>query len=195
MIKIGFAVTGSFCTFSKAIAAMRELASAGYELVPVFSYNTAELDTRFYKAADFRKEVTGITGREPVDTIVAAEPLGTKEKLDLMLVAPCTGNTLAKLASGITDTPVTMAVKAHLRNNRPVLIAVSSNDALGANAKNLGYLMNAKNVFFVPYGQDNPSIKTKSLIADFKMIAPAVRAALEGKQIQPIFCNFNNDAD
>lgn len=192
MSKIGFAVTGSFCTFSKAVAAMRILVADGHDLLPVFSFNTAELDTRFYKAADFRREVVEITGRQPVDTIVAAEPLGTKEKLDLMLVAPCTGNTLAKLAAGITDTPVTMAVKAHLRNNRPVLIAVSSNDALGANAKNLGYLLNAKNVFFVPYGQDNPSIKTKSLLADFKLIPQAVEAALQGKQLQPLFCNFSD---
>lgn len=190
MSKIGFAVTGSFCTFSRTLEAMQSLVSAGHELIPVFSFNAATLDTRFFTAADFRKEVVKITGREPIDTIVAAEPLGTKEKLDLMLVAPCTGNTLAKLAAGITDTPVTMAVKAHLRNSRPVLIALSSNDALGANAKNLGYLMNTKNVFFVPFGQDNPELKTKSLIANFGIVDFAVAAALEGKQIQPIFCNI-----
>lgn len=191
MTKLGFAVTGSFCTLSKTIDAIKALIEAGYELVPVFSYNVTELDTRFFKAKDFRNAVCVLTGREPIVTIVGAEPLGTKEKLDLMVVAPCTGNTLSKIANGITDTPVTLAVKAHLRNNRPVLIALSSNDALGANAKNLGVLLNSKNIYFVPFGQDNPQLKTKSLIADLTLIRPAVEHALDGKQMQPLFCNLS----
>lgn len=193
MIKLGYAITGSFCTFSKSLEAMRALIGGGYELVPVMSYNAMQLDTRFFKAADFYREVVNMTGRTPIADIVAAEPLGTKEKLDLMLISPCTGNTLAKLALGITDTPVTMAVKAHLRNNRPVLIALSSNDALGANAKNLGIMLNTKNIFFVPFGQDNPNLKTKSLIADFTKIPDAVAAALAGRQMQPLFCNTDNN--
>ncbi|MDY4709859.1 MAG: dipicolinate synthase subunit B, partial [Eubacteriales bacterium] len=143
-----------------------------------------------FRAKDFYSEVTRITGKYPIADIVGAEPLGTREKLDLMIVSPCTGNTLAKLAAGITDTPVTLAVKAHLRNNRPVLLALSSNDALGANAKNFGILLNTKNVFFVPMGQDAPDVKTKSLIADFSRIPEAVECALAGRQMQPVFCEF-----
>ncbi|MEG1613703.1 MAG: dipicolinate synthase subunit B [Clostridia bacterium] len=188
--KLGFAISGSFCTFQNILVAMSELVQAGYELIPIFSYIVAETDTRFFKAKDFRSEVRHITGREPIDSIVDAEPLGTRDKLDLMVVAPCTGNTLSKIAHGITDTPITMAVKAHLRNNRPVLISLSSNDALGANAKNLGTLLNTKNIFFVPFGQDNPEVKTRSLIADTVQILPAIEAAMEGRQLQPLFCRL-----
>lgn len=185
--KIGFAISGSFCTFKQTLEAMNDLVNANYELIPVFSFAVNELDTRFFKATDFKNAVIKITGREPITSIVGAEPLGTKEKLDIMVVAPCTGNTLSKIAYGITDTPVTMAVKAHLRNNRPVLLSLSSNDALGANAKNLGVLLNTKNIYFVPFGQDNPELKTKSLIADTKKILPALESAFKGKQIQPLF--------
>ena len=190
MTKIGYAVTGSFCTFSKTLDVMKELVESGYDVVPIFSYNTANLDTRFYKAQDFFDEVVKITGKRPICDLVNAEPLGTKEKLDLIVVCPCTGNTLSKLANGITDTPVTLAVKAHLRNCRPVLIALSSNDALGANAKNLGHLFNTKNVYFVPMGQDAPEIKTKSLIAEFSCVKHAVELALSGKQAEPVFKNL-----
>lgn len=190
MTKIGYAVTGSFCTFSKTLAVMQALVDKRYELVPIFSYNTCNLDTRFYKAKDFYSETVRITGKYPICDLVNAEPLGTKEKLDLIVVCPCTGNTLSKLANGITDTPVTLAVKAHLRNCRPVLIALSSNDALGANAKNLGHLLNTKNVYFVPMGQDAPDIKTKSLIADFSIVPDAVKLALNGKQAEPVFKNL-----
>ncbi|MCI7769485.1 MAG: dipicolinate synthase subunit B [Christensenellaceae bacterium] len=190
MIKLGYAVTGSFCTFSKTLVALQALIDKGYDITPVFSFNTLNLDTRFFRAKDFYSEVTRITGKYPIADIVGAEPLGTREKLDLMIVSPCTGNTLAKLAAGITDTPVTLAVKAHLRNNRPVLLALSSNDALGANAKNFGILLNTKNVFFVPMGQDAPDVKTKSLIADFSRIPEAVECALAGRQMQPVFCEF-----
>lgn len=188
MLKVGFAVTGSFCTFGQTLGVMKGLCDKGFELVPVFSFVTAGLDTRFFKAEDFYAEVMRITRRRPITSIVDAEPLGTKEKLDLILVSPCTGNSLAKIANGITDTPVTMAVKAHLRNCRPVLISLSSNDALGANAKNLGLLLNTKNIYFVPFGQDNPELKTKSLIADVSLTEQSVEAALTGKQLQPIFC-------
>ena len=190
MIKLGYAVTGSFCTFSETLVALQALIDKGYEITPVFSFNTLNLDTRFFRAKDFYSEVTRITRKYPIADIVGAEPLGTREKLDLMIVSPCTGNTLSKLAAGITDTPVTLAVKAHLRNNRPVLLALSSNDALGANAKNFGILLNTKNVFFVPMGQDAPDVKTKSLIADFSRIPEAVECALAGRQMQPVFCEF-----
>lgn len=189
--KLGFAVTGSFCTLQKALNAMTKLVNLGYELYPIFSYVVSDYDTRFFKAEDFRKQVVEITNKEPITSIVEAEPLGTKSKLDLMIVAPCTGNTMSKIAHGITDTPVTMAVKAHLRNCQPVLLALSSNDALGANAKNLGILLNTKNVYFVPFGQDSPEVKTKSLIANMELMPDAVEAALKEKQLQPLFCKLD----
>ena len=166
---------------------LEKLAEKGYDLVPVMSFNAASTDTRFYKAVDFRNEIVRITGKEPLTTIADAEPMGTQQRVDLMIVAPCTGNTLAKIACGITDTPVTMAVKAHLRNNRPVLIALSSNDALGANAKNIGLLLSRKNVYFVPFNQDSPDGKPNSLIADLSLLEPSVEAALKNIQIQPVF--------
>lgn len=187
MKEIGVAICGSFCTFDRVLSALEELKKAGFGLVPILSYSVAQMNTRFYEASEFRKKVEEITGKRCVDSIVAAEPLGTSKKVDAILVAPCTGNTLSKIANGITDTPVTMAVKAHLRNGRPVIISLSSNDALGANAKNLGVLLNTKNVYFVPFGQDDPMVKSKSLIADTTKILPATQAALEGRQLQPVF--------
>ncbi len=185
MTKIGLCVTGSFCTFSNLLKVVDELVLAGYEIVPVFSYNVAELDTRFFKRADFEKILTEKTGKIPVKTIVEAEAL-TKSGIELTLVAPCTGNTLAKIAHGITDTPTTMAVKATLRTNKPVVLSVSSNDALGANAKNIGALLNTKNVYLVPFKQDAPSGKPHSLIADTSLVLPTVQKALHGEQIQPV---------
>lgn len=190
MTKIGLCITGSFCTFKNIIKAVDDLVAADFDITPIFSFNVSSLDTRFYKQKDFEDIITQKTGKTPIKTIVDAEPIGTKSGLELMLVAPCTGNTLAKIAHGITDTPVTMAVKAELRNNRPVVLSVSSNDALGANAKNLGLLMNTKNMYFVPFGQDAPRSKTNSLIADTSMIVPTCQAALEGKQIQPTLCTY-----
>jgi dipicolinic acid synthetase, B subunit len=190
MSKIGFAITGSFCTFSETLKVMRQLVEVGYELTPVLSFAAASLDTRFFKADNFIAEVEKLSGKKPITTIVEAEPLGTRDKHDLILVSPCTGNSLAKIANGITDTPVTMAVKAHLRNCRPVLLSLSSNDALGANARNLGTLLNTKNVYFVPFGQDNPELKTKSLIANVALTLPAIEAALSRKQLQPLFCRI-----
>lgn len=186
MRKIGLAVTGSFCTFKNLIAAIDDLTEHDFDITPVFSFNVSSLDTRFFKAADFCEIIRQKTGKEPIKTIVDAEPIGTAKGLELMLVAPCTGNTLAKIAHGITDTPVTMAVKAQLRNNRPVVLSISSNDALGANAKNIGILLNTRNVYFVPFAQDAPTKKSNSLIADTTLIRATCELALEGKQIQPV---------
>ena len=152
---IGFALTGSFCTISKALDIMKNLVSRGYEIVPIMSENAYDIDTRFGKAEDIRKKITDICGREIVHSIVESEPLGPKIKLDAMLICPCTGNTLAKLANGITDTSVTMAAKAHLRNDNPLLICLASNDALSANLKNIATLMSRKNVYFTPMNQDD----------------------------------------
>ena len=190
MTKIGFCVSGSFCTFKNVLKALREVVDAGFDVTPIFSYNVANLDTRFFKAADFRKEVETITGNKVIDTLVGAEPVGTSMGLELLVVAPCTGNTLAKIANGITDTPVTLAVKAQLRNSCPVVLSISSNDALGANAKNMGILLNTKNIYFVPFGQDDPTVKTNSLIADTTLILPTIISALGGKQLQPVFRSY-----
>ncbi|MFA6860291.1 MAG: dipicolinate synthase subunit B [Clostridia bacterium] len=183
---LGFAITGSFCTFSKILVEMKNLIDEGYKIVPIFSYTVAKTDTRFFIASDFRQKVVEITQNEPIDTLTSAEPLGPKGIIDVMVVAPCTGNTLSKISLAITDTPVTMAVKAHLRNNKPVVIGLSSNDAMGLNLKNLGTLMQAKNVYFVPFGQDDFLKKPNSLISDLRLIGPTVEKALQGQQLQPV---------
>lgn len=184
--RIGFALTGSFCTFEKIIPELEKLAQEGCDLYPIMSHNAYSLDTKFGTAENWRKKIERITGKEIVHSVVQAEPIGPERLLDLVIVAPCTGNTLAKLANGVTDTSVTMACKAHWRNDRPVLIAVSTNDGLGANLKNLGILMAMKNVYFVPFGQDNPTAKKNSLVADMTRIIPAAIAAIEGRQLQPV---------
>jgi dipicolinate synthase subunit B len=153
--RIGFAVTGSFCTYKQVMPVIEELVNTGANVVPIVSYNAASLDTRFIKAEDFRTFLRETTKNDILGDLVAVEPIGPKKLLDLVIIAPCTGNTLAKLALGITDTPVVMAAKSHLRNSRPVLIAISTNDALAANAKNLGLLLNTRNIYFVPYRQDD----------------------------------------
>jgi dipicolinate synthase subunit B len=186
-IKIGFALCGSFCTFSEVIPVAETLAEQGADLIPIMSHNAYSLDTRFGKAEDFRERLRAISGKEPIHNIFEAEPIGPKKLLDILVIAPCTGNTLAKLANGIADTSVTLAAKAHLRNNRPIVIAVSSNDALSSAAKNIGRLMNAKNIFFVPMRQDDPFGKPCSIVADFSKIPQTCKAALEGKQLQPLF--------
>lgn len=183
---IGFALCGSFCTFSRALSAMRSLVEQGYSVLPIFSQNAASIDTRFGKAEDFVREAEEIAGQKALFTIEQAEPIGPHKMTDLMLVAPCTGNTLAKLANGITDTAVTMAVKSHLRGGRPVLVAVSTNDALAASAQNLGRLMNTKHYYLVPFAQDAPFSKPNSLVADFELIPQAVQEALECRQLQPM---------
>ncbi len=186
-MKIGLGVTGSFCTFKNLLIALESIVDAGHEVVPVFSFNVSAFDTRFFRAEDFENEIIRLTGKTPIKSIIGAEPMGTSTGVDLMLVAPCTGNSLAKITHGITDTPVTMAVKATLRNNKPVVLSVSSNDALGANARNIGALLNTRNVFFVPFGQDDSTKKPNSLIADTSLILPTIEMAINGKQLQPIF--------
>lgn len=186
-LKVGVAVCGSFCTFDKVFKQMDELAAVGCELTAIMSYNAHTLDTRFGTAKQHIERLEGITGRGVIHTITAAEPIGPKKYFDVMLVAPCTGNTLAKLALGITDTPVCMAVKSHLRNERPVVLAVSTNDALSGAAKNIGMLRNYKNFYFVPTFQDDSAKKPYSMIADFSQIPQTIEAAMQGKQIQPLF--------
>lgn len=188
-IKLGFALCGSFCTFSRAIAQMEQLVALGYEVTPIMSFHAYETDTRFGKAADFVAQAEKISGHSVLHTLTDTEPIGPKRMFDLLAVVPCTGNTLAKLALGIVDTPVTMAVKSHLRIARPVVIAVSTNDALSNSAKNIGALMNRKHYFFVPMSQDNFEKKPTSVVADFDKLALTISAALENRQLQPILCN------
>lgn len=183
---IGFGITGSFCTFKNIYPQIQNLKEVGADIIPIFSYATNTTDNRFYKAADFKKIVVDITDKVPLTTLVEVEPIGPKGLLDLLVIAPCTGNTLAKLATGIADTPVLLAAKGHLRNNKPIVIHLSSNDALANNFKNLGQLMNQKNIYFVPFGQDNYTTKPNSMVAHPHLILPTIEMALEGKQIQPL---------
>lgn len=184
--KIGFAMCGSFCTLKKAISALESVKESGADIIPIMSEITYGTDTRFGKAIDLRDKITSLTGKQIIHTISEAEPIGPKKLLDALIILPCTGNTLAKLAYGIADTSVTMATKSHLRNNRPVIIAVSTNDGLGAAAQNIGKLLARKNIYFIPFNQDAPFDKATSLVADFNMTVPTVKAALEGRQFQPI---------
>jgi len=185
-ITAGFALTGSFCTFSAVLPEMENLKLAGAKIVPIMSTAAATTDTRFGTAESFRRRIEALTGAEIVTSVEKVEPIGPGKLLDILIVAPCTGNTLAKIANGITDTSVTMAVKAHLRNGRPVLLAVSTNDGLSGAAKNIGQLLNRKNIFFVPFGQDDPDRKPTSLVADMQNIVPAAGAALLKRQMQPV---------
>lgn len=190
-MKIGFALTGSFCTFTRILEVMRGLNEAGADIHPIFSKNVSEMDSRFWKSREFIAKVQEITGRQGIFTIQEAEPIGPKGYLDVMVIAPCTGNTMAKLAAGITDTPVLMAAKAHLRNEKPLIIAVSTNDALGMNLKNIGLLMNTKNIYFVPLGQDDYIKKPLSLVAHMEEIPATIEAALKRKQIQPVVKEYS----
>ena len=185
-IRIGYAVTGSFCTFAESFKAAERLVCEGCALTPIFSFNAYNLSTRFGSAEENRERLEKICRCKGISTIEDAEPVGPRKMFDLLIVAPCTSNTLAKLACGVNDTPVTMAVKSHLRNAGPVLIAVSTNDALAAAAKNIGILQNSRNYFFVPYRQDDIFKKPMSMVADFSLISPAAEAALRGEQIQPM---------
>ena len=184
--RIGFALCGSFCTFKKALMALKSLKDSGADVYPIMSETAYSTDTRFGKAEDFHEAIKAITGHDIIKSIKEAEPIGPGKLFDLIIVAPCTGNTIAKIASGITDSSVTMAVKAHLRNNRPALIAVSTNDGLGTAAKNIGMIMNSKNFYFVPFCQDDYEKKPNSLVAEFDSIIPAAEAAMEGRQLQPL---------
>lgn len=186
MLRIGFAVTGSFCTMEKATDEISTLVSNGAKVIPIMSEISVSTDTRFGSCGHFIDKITTVTGEKVICTIKDAEPIGPKKLLDALVVAPCTGNTMAKIAGSITDSCVTMAVKAHLRNNRPVVIAPATNDALSGSAKNIGELLNRKNIYFVPFGQDDPIKKTTSMIADFTKITDTLKLALDGIQIQPI---------
>jgi dipicolinate synthase subunit B len=186
MKNIGFALCGSFCTFNDVFAEIEFLKEEGYNIIPIMSENSYNLDTRFGKAADWQNLFIEITGNPIVHTIPQAEPIGPKKLLDALIIAPCTGNTLAKLANGITDTCVTLAAKAHLRNERPLIIAPSTNDALSNAGKNIGALLNYKNIYFVPFGQDSFKGKPNSMVANFQLIRYTLEAALEGKQLQPV---------
>lgn len=185
-VTLGFAMCGSFCTFAPVLAQLAHLRETYPDIVPMMSTTSYTTDTRFGTAESFRAQLTDICGREILHTLPDVEPLGPKKLLDLLIVAPCTGNTLAKLAAGVADTPVTLAVKAHLRNERPVVIAVSSNDALSANAANIGALLGRRHYYFVPFRQDAPQSKPRSMVADFTKLRETVDAALRGEQLQPI---------
>lgn len=184
--RIGCAMTGSFCTFRAVFGAWRALAAAGADLTPILSFNAASVDTRFYPAEEARREFGEITGKTPLTTLAQVEPIGPKKLLDALVIAPCTGNTLAKLAGGIADTPVTLAAKSHLRNGRPLVIAVSSNDALAQNARSIGQLLSMKHVYFAPFAQDDAFGKPNSLVARFELLLETTALALSGRQIQPL---------
>lgn len=184
--KVGFVLTGSFCTFKKTIPQMKKIIEEGGEIIPVMSYNSYNLDSKFGKAQDFIDQIEELTGKKIIHTIQEAEPIGPKKMTDIMVIAPCSGNTIAKLANGIIDTPATMAAKSHLRNNAPLIIAISTNDGLSGSAANIGELLNRKNYFFVPYRQDNPITKPRSLVFEPEYIVQTLEYALDGEQIQPI---------
>lgn len=185
-IRLGYVFCGSFCTIKQSVAALRTLANLGYDIKPIMSAIVYSTDTRFGKANELIEEVEDICKNKIIHDIPAAEPIGPKNLLDIIVVSPCTGNTIAKTALGVTDTSVTMAVKAHLRNEKPVVLGIATNDALGATAKNLGLLHNTKNIFFVPYRQDDPHSKHNSLVCDFALIPLTVEKALKGEQLQPV---------
>lgn len=183
---IGFAFTGSFCTFSKTIIELKKLVFLKANVTPIMSFNSYYLDTKFGKAKDFREKIQNITGKEIIHTIPDAEPIGPKKMFDILIVAPCSGNTISKLAYDIIDTPVTMAIKSHLRNEKPVVIAVSTNNGLSGNAENIGKLLNRNHYFFVPFKQDNPITKPRSIVFDPSYIIRTLEYALDEEQIQPI---------
>ncbi len=184
--RVGFALCGSFCTFSKAMTALEAVQARFETVVPIVSEMVADTDTRFGAAHDFIREMERICDKRVIATVKEAEPIGPKGLLDVLVICPCTGNTLGKLANGVTDTAVTMAAKAHLRNGRPLVLAVSTNDGLSASAANLGALLNRKNVYFVPFRQDDPVKKPASLVADFDKVPETIQEALAGRQIQPV---------
>lgn len=188
--KIGIALTGSFCTFEKIFEELEKLVNTGAEVYTIFSNASQQISSRFGTPDEFMKRAEEITGRKPICTIEGAEPIGPQSYLDILVIFPCTGNTAAKLANGITDTPVLMGAKAHLRNNKPLVISISTNDALGMNMKNIGLLLNAKNIYFVPFGQDSPFKKANSLIAHTEKLIPTIEAALDGIQYQPLLDSF-----
>lgn len=184
--KIGIALTGSFCTYEKILPQIEKLVQEGADVTAVFSNAVQTIDCRFAVAEEFMKKIEEITGKKGIRTIAQAEPIGPKSLLDILVVLPCTGNSLAKIANGITDTPVLMAAKAHLRNDKPLVISLSTNDALGMNMKNIGLLLNTKNIYFIPFGQDDPIRKPNSMIAHTDLLIPTIEAALNKEQYQPV---------
>mgnify|MGYP003372076200 FL=1 len=185
-VKIGFVFTGSFCTFSKVIPKMKLLVKSGAKIIPIMSFNSYNLDTKFGKAKDFIEKIENITGNSIIHSITDAEPIGPKNMTDIMIIAPCSGNTMAKLSYDIIDTPATMAAKSHLRNNRPLVIAPSTNNGLSGNAENIGRLLNKKNYYFVPFRQDNPITKPRSIVFDEEYIIKTLEYAINNEQISPI---------
>lgn len=188
--KIGIALTGSFCTFEKMFTELQKLSDAGADVYPIMSDASQTIESRFGKPDTYIMKIKEITGKEPITSIPAAEPIGPKAYLDALAILPCTGNTAAKLANGITDTPVLMAAKAHMRNNKPLVISISTNDGLGMNLKNIGLLCNSKNIYFVPFGQDNYRTKPNSLVAHADLLIPTIEMALEHRQYQPILKDY-----
>lgn len=187
MSRIGFALCGSFCTHAAALTALEALLACGHDIQPILSETAFATDTRFGCAAALRERLVSLCGRAVIHTVPEAEPLGPARPLDALVICPCTGNTLAKLANGVTDSAVTMAAKAHLRADRPLLVSLASNDAMSANLCNIGILLPRKNVFFVPLRQDDPARKPHSLVADFSLVPSALSAALAGRQLRPLF--------
>ena len=185
-VKVGVALTGSFCTFAKVIPEMQRLIDEGAEVFPIMSEISYNTDTRFGNARSYIEQIESISNRKIISSIVGAEPIGPKALLDIMVIAPCTGNTISKLANAITDSAVLMAAKAHLRNNKPVVIGVSTNDGLGMNAKNVGVLLNTKNIYFIPFRQDSPKDKQNSIIAKMDLLVETIVDALKGVQLQPL---------
>ncbi|MBR6569309.1 MAG: dipicolinate synthase subunit B [Clostridia bacterium] len=190
-LSIGFAMTGSYCTFERSLKQMEELVRRGYDVLPVLSFHAVGMDTRFMPAHEVRERAQHITGRTPIDSLVEAEPIGPKKMCDVYVIAPATGNSLAKLANGIYDTPALLGAKSHLRNEKPLVLAVSTNDGLGAAAQNIGRLLQWRNVYFVPFGQDDPIKKPRSLVADFEQLPRTIAAALAGIQLQPMLYASN----
>ena len=186
-LRLGFAITGSFCTVDRILSSLRQLVDAGAKITPILSYNAASTDTRFGTAAELRRTLEEITGNKPLETLVDVEPIGPSALLDILVVAPCTGSTLGRLANGISDTPVALAVKSHLRRSMPVVLGIATNDALGASMRNIAFLKNSKYIYFVPLKQDDPIYKPNSLVADFSLLEKTITAALTGVQIQPMF--------
>ncbi|MHB8130159.1 MAG: dipicolinate synthase subunit B [Mobilitalea sp.] len=188
---VGIALTGSYCTFDKVFPEIEHLIQEKANVYTIFSGRSQSTDTRFGNAEDFLQKAKTITGKDPITTIVEAEKLGPNNLLDIVVIAPCTGNTLAKMANAVTDSPVLMAAKGQLRNGKPVVIAISTNDALSNNLKNIGLLLNAKNIYFVPFGQDNYKGKPNSMVAHFDLILPTIEEALQGRQLQPVILTPN----
>ena len=184
---IGYAICASFCSFTKTLAVLERLVAEGYEIQPIMSERAYLTDTRFWSAKEFRERIEALTGREIIRTVEDAEPLGPKTPLDALIISPCTGNTLAKIARGITDSAVTMAAKAHLRSDRPLLIALASNDAMSQNLSNIARLLTRRSLYFVPMRQDDPSGKPHSLVAEFNMLPEALVAMRDGRQLRPVF--------